>query len=78
MPWHQVHVTKAGPAENGTVYIALKATDGSFHYWYVAHPQLKKEMLATALAAMSGAKLADVFLTGTAQYSTINRLYMAA
>lgn len=77
MPWVNCTVERAGPAENGIIYIALRATDGSFNAtWFQAVPSMKKEMLATALAAMSNNKPVDVFLTGVAAYSTINRLYV--
>ncbi len=76
MPWVMCDVTQAGPAENGTIYIALHATDNSFHHWFVAVPQMEREMLATALTAISSSKQVNTFLTGTAAYSTINRLYI--
>ncbi len=78
MPWVNCTITKAGPAENDVIYIALKATDGSFHHWFQAVPQMKREMLATALTAISGGKSVTAGLTGTTQYSTINRLYINA
>jgi hypothetical protein len=78
MPWVNCKVTRAGPAENGTIYIALRSTTGSFNNWFVAVPQMEKEMLATALAAMSGDKVVTTFLTSTTAYSTINRLYINA
>jgi hypothetical protein len=76
MPWVNCTVTRAGPAENGTIYIGLRANDGSFNNWFVAVPQMENEMLATALSAISGGKQVSTFLTGTAAYSTINRLYI--
>jgi hypothetical protein len=78
MPWVNCEVTKAGPAENGIIYIGLRARDGSFHHWFQAFNQMEKEMLATALAAISGNKYVQVFLTDTVPYSTINRLYIIA
>ena len=76
MPWFTCTVERAGPAENGVIYIGLRATDGSFNRWFNAVPAMKKEMLATALTAISTDKNVSVFLTDTAQYSTINRLYL--
>jgi hypothetical protein len=78
MPWATCDVTQAGPAENGTIYIALHATDNSFHNWFVAVPQMEREMLATALTAVSTGKRVTTFVTDTAAYSTINRLYVIA
>lgn len=77
MPWlDNVTLTKAGPAENGVVYIALRPADNSWHRWFQAEPSIKKEMLASALTAVSGSKKVQVFLTSTTQYSTIRRLYI--
>jgi len=78
MPWVNCTVTRAGPAENGTIYIALQSTSGSFNNWFVAVPQMEKEMLAVALAAMSGGKVVTASLTATTAYATINRLYVNA
>ena len=77
MPWTTCDVTQAG-AENGTIYIALRASDNSFHNWFVAVPQMEREMLATALTAISTSKRVNTYLTDTAAYSTINRLYVMA
>ena len=76
MPWKACNVTQAGPAENGTIYIALRATDNSFHNWFIAVPAMEREMLATALTAVSLSKRVNTYLTGTSGYSTINRLYI--
>jgi hypothetical protein len=76
MPWVDCKVTRAGPAENGTVYIALRAEDNSFHEWFVAVPAMEREMLATALTAISTGKLVSSSLSATTAYSTINRLYV--
>lgn len=78
MPWENCRVTRAGPAENGTIYIALRSTSGSFHHWFQAVPNMEKEMLATALASIAGDKTVTTYLTGTTAYSTINRLYINA
>jgi hypothetical protein len=67
---------QAGPAEDGTIYIALRATDGSFNNWFSAVPAMKKEMLATALSAMSMGKGVTASVTATTPYSVINRLYV--
>jgi hypothetical protein len=76
MPWVDCQVTRAGPAENGTIYIALKANDNSFHHWFQANQSMEKEMLATALAALSMDKGVTTLLTDTVQYSEIQRLYV--
>ena len=76
MPWVNCEVTRTGPAENGTIYVALRANNGSFHNWYRATTAMKKEILATALTAVSASKKVQVYLTSTAAYSWINRLYI--
>jgi hypothetical protein len=75
MPWVDCQVVRAGPAENGVVYIALRANDGSFNHWFQANPTMKKEMLATALSAMNADKSVSTLLTGTAAYSEVQRIY---
>ena len=65
--WFDCEVQKAGPAEDGTIFIGLRAT-----------PTMKREMLATALAALSGRKVVNVSLTSTDEYSVINRMYVVA
>lgn len=76
MPWVHCVVTKAGPAENGVTYVSLKANDGSFHRWFKAEPGIKKEILATALTAISSDKGVQAFLTTTEKHGTINRLFV--
>ncbi len=76
MAWAECNVTRAGPAENGTVYIALRAKDNSFHNWFVAVPAMEREMLATALTAISTGRDVTASVSATAAYSTLNRLYV--
>ena len=77
MPWlNNVSVTRAGPAENGTIYMALRPADNSFHRWFQAEPAVADEMLATALTAVAGGKKVQVNLTGTTSYSTVRRMYV--
>lgn len=71
-------VNRTGPAEDGTVFIHLRENSGKFDSWYSATPNMKREMLATALAALTSNKPVDVYLTTTAQYGVINRLYVRA
>lgn len=79
MPWFTCDVTRAGPAENGTIYIGLKDVGGAFPgTWFEAVPSMEKEMLATALTAVSTGKRCTVSITDTAPYSTLNRLYIIA
>ena len=77
MPWlNNATVTMAGPAENGTVYAAIIPADNSFHRWFILEPTMEKEMLATALTAVSTGKKVLTNLSSTDAYSTVNRLYV--
>lgn len=71
--WFTCTVTRAGPAEEGTMFIGLKGPFGV--KWFSAHPNVKREMLATALAAMSMGNTVIANLTTTDEYGVINRLY---
>lgn len=76
--WAKCYVNRAGPAENGTIYIHLKADDGSFNHWFQANPGMKKEMLATALAALHKGTSVQTYLSDTIAYSEVRRLYLSA
>ena len=79
MPWFTCDVTRAGPAENGTIYLGLRDVGGTFpSRWFQAVPQMEKEMLATALTAVSTGKRVRTSIADTAAYSTVNRLYIIA
>jgi hypothetical protein len=79
MAWKTCEVTWAGPTESGGIFIALKAIDGSFQSgrWFQAHPIVQKEMLATALCAMSNKMRVEAALPDNLQeYGVIERLYV--
>jgi hypothetical protein len=82
MAWRfNCEVTWAGPAENGGINIALKAIDDSgaveFERWFKAFPSMQKEMLATALCAMStGKRVAAALPDSLQEDSVIERLYI--
>jgi hypothetical protein len=69
-------VNRAGPAENGNILIHLRETSGKFDRWFTAHNAVKKEMLATALTAISTGLKVSAFVTTTDEYGTLNRLYI--
>lgn len=76
MPWlDNTTVTKAGPANNGTIYVAIKPADNSWHRWFKADPSIEKEILAAALTAVSGKKKAQVLVSTTDSYGIIQRFY---
>lgn len=74
--WAECKVNRAGPAENGVIYIHLREKDGAFNFWFQAVPGMKKEMLATALAALNMQTNVVANLEATTAYSQINRLYV--
>lgn len=74
--WAECRVNRAGPAAGGTIFIHLREKDGEFNVWFKAEPGFKKEMLATALAAMNMGTNVIVNLDSTEAYSQINRLYV--
>jgi hypothetical protein len=69
-------VNRAGPAENGSILVHLREASGKFDRWYTANNAVKKEMLATALTAISTGLRVSAFLTTTDEYGTLNRLYI--
>jgi hypothetical protein len=69
-------VNRAGPAENGNILVHLREASGKFDRWYTANNAVKKEMLATALTAISTGLRVTAFLSTTDEYGTLNRLYI--
>jgi hypothetical protein len=74
--WFDCAVNYAGPAETGVVYIHLRERNGQFDRWYQAFDIVKREMLATALTAMSTGLRVTAFVDTTDEYGTLNRLYV--
>ena len=74
--WFQCRVVKAGPANDSKIYIRL-ATSG-WERWFFAIEAFEKEMLATALTAISTGYDVDALLETTDEYGRINRLYVRA
>lgn len=70
MPWHSCEVVRTGPAEDGVVYVMLRDVGGAFPArWFKAEDRIKREMLATALAAMSTGYRVEALLTSVVEYS---------
>jgi hypothetical protein len=76
--WYECMVDRTGPAEDGTVFIWLRHRGGKFNCWFSATLGVKREMLAIALAAISGGRAVDALVSGTKEYSVIERLYIKA
>ena len=61
--WYDVEINMAGMAANGTLFIRvtdLAATPAFTNLWLIGNPGLSREMLATALAAMTNDMVAFV------------------
>ncbi len=76
MPWFTCRVDKTGPIEDGRVLVLLAAQDGQFTRWFIATDAIKREILSTALTAMSTGLLVDAGLSSADENSIIERLYM--
>jgi hypothetical protein len=74
--WFSCNVDMAGPGENGNMYVHLVEVSGQFDSWYVAAAAVKKEILATALTAISASLKVSAYVTTTDQYGTLNRLFV--
>lgn len=74
--WYTCDINRTGPGW-GNIYIALSDRAGSFtNQWFKARDDQKKEMLDTALMAMSHNFKVQVAIDhATAPYGTILALY---
>ncbi len=73
--WFTCRVSRVGPADDGKVYVWLAEVGGKFDHWFYALDSIKREILSTALTALSVGLLVDVALESTDQYSQIGRFY---
>ena len=78
MAWYSCIVNRAGPAEDGNIYIMLSDRAGAFEgRWFVAFPSQQKPMLATALTSMTTDFAVDAALDDPPnEYTQIQRLYV--
>jgi hypothetical protein len=74
--WFSCNVTMTGPGENGDIFVHLREVNGRFDTWFLAAASVKKEILATALTAISASLRVSAYLTTTDQYGTVNRLFV--
>ncbi len=61
--WYDVEINMAGMSANGTLFIRvtdLASTPAFTNLWLIGNPSLSREMLATALAAMTNDMVAFV------------------
>jgi hypothetical protein len=76
MPWFKCRVDKTGPIEDGRVMVLLTPQDGQFTRWFVATDAIRREILSTALTAMSTGLLVEAGLSSPDENSVIERLYI--
>jgi hypothetical protein len=78
MAWYSCTVNRAGPADDGNIYIMLSDRAGAFGgRWFVALPSQQKPMLATALTSMTTNFAVDAALADPPnEYTQIQRLYV--
>jgi len=76
MPWFTCRVDKTGPIEDGRILVLLTDQGGQFTRWFVATDAIKREVLSTALTAMSTGQLVDAGLSSPDENSIIERLYI--
>jgi hypothetical protein len=75
--WFLCNVVSAGPDETGSVNVRLTDSGGTFNTrWFGAVATAKREMLATALVAMTSGFRVDALLVSTDEYSQLDRLYI--
>lgn len=77
--WANCNVIKVGNSGATNMAIRLKACDGTFtgERWYYLSVNIKKEMLAEALTAMSNGWQVYVNLTAITSYSTVTSMYVS-
>lgn len=74
--WFQCRVVRTGPADDGKIYIRLASNQ--WERWFSANDAFEKEMLATALTAISTGCDVDAQLNTTDEYGRIDRFYVRA
>jgi hypothetical protein len=77
--WVTSEVVRTGAAEDGTVFVRLRPLGGEFpgSRWFPAAQAVKKEILATALTAITTQLHVNARLVELDEYSTLNRLYVS-
>jgi hypothetical protein len=75
--WFRCQVLRTGPNEDGNIGMLLTDFNGAFtNRWFGANAQIRKETLATALAAVSTGFPVDVMLSSADEFSVVNRCYL--
>jgi hypothetical protein len=78
--WYDVEINMAGMSANGTLFIRvtdLASSPAFTNLWIIGNPSLSREMLATALAAMTNDMVAFVNTDPTDPgFPLANNLYL--
>lgn len=69
-------VERVGPSEDGNINVWLTDQGGKFSHWFVAMAAMKREILSTALTAISTGLPVDAAVSSTDEYSQLNRIYV--
>jgi hypothetical protein len=77
--WVTSEVMRAGAAEDGTIYVRLRPLGGQFpgSRWFAAATQVRQEILATALTAITTRLHVNANLEALEEYQTLYRLYVS-
>ena len=76
--WYNCDVIRAGPGGEGTtIYIWLRDKGGAFDTTtFIANPAQQKELLATALTALTTRLSVLTALDATTENTQLNKLYV--
>ena len=74
--WFTCRVERTGPSEDGKIYVWLTDQGGTFNHWFYAMEAIQREILSTALTAISTGLLVDAYLRSTDPESEIARFYI--
>ncbi len=70
-------VVRAGPNDDGNIALMLTDANGAFtNRWFGANPQIRKETLATALAAVSTGLHVDAMLSSADEFSLVDKCHL--
>lgn len=74
--WFNCKVEKVGSADTGQVFIFLRDLNGNFSHWFIAVSPVQREMLSTALTAISTGLTVEALVATTNEYDKLLRLYV--
>jgi len=79
LQWFDCHVEAAGPGEDGTIWVNLTDTGGTFsEVWFTALHAIRQQVLETALSALQSNLDCHIGVPGTDSGSEIYRIHAYA